>query len=40
MLPQGGRLDLKLTTGSNMLVGSYTNYTQTRMDQAVAFRRK
>jgi hypothetical protein len=40
ILPLGGKLDLKLTTGSNMLVGSYTNYTQTRLDQAVAFRRK
>jgi hypothetical protein len=40
MLPQGGRLDLRLTTGSNMLVGFYTNFTQTRMDQAVAFRRR
>ena len=40
ILPLGGKLDLSLTQSSNMLVGYYTSYTQTRLNQAVAFRRK
>ena len=40
MLPLGGKLDLALTKSSKYLVGYYTNYTQTRDNQPVAFRRK
>ena len=40
MLPRGGKLDLALTKSSKYLVGYYTDWTQTRNDQPVAFRRK
>src|SRR5262249_4882897 len=40
ILPLGGKLSLSLTKSSNMLVGFYTNHTETRRDQPVAFRHK
>jgi hypothetical protein len=38
--PQGGKLDLSLTSNSKYLVGYFTNYTQARRNQPVAFQRK
>jgi hypothetical protein len=38
--PQGGKLDLSLTTSSKYLVGYFTSYTDTRRNQSVVFRRK
>jgi hypothetical protein len=38
--PQGGKLDLSLTSNSKFLVGYFTNYTQNRSNRPIAFQRK
>jgi hypothetical protein len=40
ILQQGGKLELSLTKSSKFLVGYYTDYTQARKNQPVAFQHK